>query len=125
MKKILQSLFYSTLILSSHFATASSLGDKTVGQQIGSIGGEVGIFGNFMLLIIAVVGVVVLLSGAMGLKKYADDSRSNPLMKPLIYFIVGGILTGFSAFQGMLGKSATGEIDDTTSRGAFKADDLK
>lgn len=126
LNKIKNSILLMTTLLGTSLFANSRIGDggSGVSGQLKNIGGEATVLGSFLLIIIAVLGVIVLLNGALGLKKYADDSRSNPLMKPLLYFAVGAILTGFSAFQGMLGKSATGKID-TSQNVEFKASEGK
>lgn len=117
MKKIFKSL---ALLLMASAIPAANAG--TVGGQITSVAGEVGAFGNFLMIVIGVAGVVLMFLGAMGLKKYGEDSRSNPLMKPMIFFLAGALMTGFGAFQGMLSTSITGEdVDESTGRSTFRA----
>ena len=109
-------------MLSSFSAIA---GDAGIGDRLSSAAGEVGIFGDLLMIIIGVAGVILLFMGGIGLKKYADNSQQNPLMKPMIFFVAGGIMTGFTAFQGLLSESVTGEeIDKDTGRKKFDAGDL-
>ena len=126
MKKLINNIFSKTVgigivLLSSVSAIA---GDAGIGDRLSSAAGEVGIFGDLLMIIIGVAGVILLFMGGIGLKKYADNSQQNPLMKPMIFFVAGGIMTGFTAFQSMLSTSLTGSSgDEDTGRGGFKAPD--
>tara|TARA_B100002019_G_scaffold285535_1_gene294644 strand:+ start:282 stop:650 length:369 start_codon:yes stop_codon:yes gene_type:complete len=122
MKNIIKSIliFINIAIFSFSVNAAESLQDR-----FKSWGEEVFVFGDLLMIIIGVAGVILLFMGGIGLKKYADNSQQNPLMKPMIFFVAGGIMTGFTAFQGLLSESVTGEeIDKDTGRKKFDAGDL-
>lgn len=120
--KFIKKIFLSSCLflysLSLHAA-------DSIGDRLGKIGEEIFTFGSFFMLIIGVAGVILMFLGGMGLKKYADDSRSNQLGRPMIYFLAGALLTGFTTFQQMLSKSITGDEEDRdTGRNRFDAGDV-
>ena len=63
--------------------------------------------GSLFGWIVALAGGFFGFLGIVGLKKYAEDSRQNPLMKPLIMFGAGSLALGFTAFTGILTKTTT------------------
>ncbi len=80
----------------------------TVGGQLDAIKDDVASTGSLFRWIVALVGAFFVFGGINGLKKYSDDPRSNPLMKPLIMTLCGGLALGFSAFTNMLAGTTTG-----------------
>lgn len=80
----------------------------TVGDHLGKVQEDVQATGSLFRWIVALVGAFFVFGGINGLKKYSDDPRSNPLMKPLIMTICGGLALGFGAFTNMLSGTATG-----------------
>ena len=63
--------------------------------------------GSLFGWVVAFAGGIFAFLGIVGLKKYADDSRQNPLMKPMIMFVAGSLALGFTVFTGMLTKTTT------------------
>ena len=63
--------------------------------------------GSLFGWIVAFAGGIFAFLGIVGLKKYADDARQNPLMKPLIMFIAGSLALGFTVFTGILTQTTT------------------
>lgn len=63
--------------------------------------------GSLFGWIVALAGGFFGFLGIVGLKKYAEDSRQNPLMKPLIMFVAGSLALGFTTFTGILTKTTT------------------
>jgi len=53
----------------------------------------------FVVLVIsaAFIGIAIMISGGLQLKKYADNPQQNPISKPLIYLVSGIIIFGLSA----------------------------
>lgn len=92
----------------------------TIGDQLDNVQKDVRATGSLFRWIVALVGAFFVFGGINGLKKYSDDPRSNPLMKPLIMTICGGLALGFGAFTTMLAGSATGEADGNEE--IFEAD---
>ena len=120
MKKInaiLLSLF--VMIMTSPLALAT----ETLDERINEGAKVVQAGGNFMIWVVGAAGIVLLFLGIMGLKKYADDSRQNPLMKPMIYLIAGAAMSGFTVFRNILTATATGEdaASKVTKEGGFAA----
>ncbi len=64
--------------------------------------------GSLFGWVVAFAGGIFAFLGIVGLKKYADDSRQNPLMKPMIMFAAGSLALGFTVFTGMLTQTTTG-----------------
>lgn len=89
-------------------AATSSSGVSTIGDQLKNVKEDVSQTGSLFRWIVALVGAFFVFGGINGLKKYSDDPRSNPLMKPLIMTLCGGLALGFGAFTNMLSSSATG-----------------
>jgi hypothetical protein len=116
----IKNLFYlsmATVMTSSVFATDLS-------ERINNASKSVEAGGNLAVWLVGAAGIVLLFMGIMGLKKYADDARSNPLMKPMIYILAGGLMTGFTAFRNILANTATGEDSDIdVGQGTFSAGD--
>jgi amino acid transporter len=71
--------------------------------------GSVIAIGSLFGWIVAFAGGIFAFLGIVGLKKYADDARQNPLMKPLIMFIAGSLALGFTVFTGILTKTVVDE----------------
>jgi hypothetical protein len=95
---------------------------ETVGERLDAASATVYSLGNFALVAVGAAGIFILFTGIWGLKKYADDARSNPLAKPMIYLVAGGLMTGFAAFQSTLSNTTTG-TDSSTTTGSFTATD--
>ena len=111
------------LAMTSLFVTASSFAAgsaQTVGERLDDASSTVYSLGNFMLVGVGAAGIVILFMGIWGLKKYADDNRSNPLAKPMLYLVAGGLMTGFSAFKATLSNTTTGS-DNSSDTGSFTA----
>lgn len=81
---------------------------QTIGGHLDKVQDDVSATGSLFRWIVALVGAFFVFGGINGLKKYSDDPRSNPLMKPLIMTLCGGLALGFGAFTNMLAGSATG-----------------
>lgn len=96
---------------------------QTIGDRIKSLGRDGVVFGNFMMLVVGVAGIVLLFLGIWGLKKNAENNQQNPLKVPLILIVAGGIMAGFTAFQMILSESFTGSPDDQNQRN-FNAQDI-
>ena len=64
--------------------------------------------GSLFAWVVAFAGGIFAFLGIVGLKKYADDSRQNPLMKPLLMFVAGSLALGFTTLTGMLTQTTTG-----------------
>ncbi len=115
--KMLKLLAVSSTVL---FAPELFAAVSTVGGQLDNVVQDVESTGALFRWIVALVGAFFVFGGINGLKKYADDPRSNPLMKPLIMTLCGGLALGFGAFSDMLAGTTTGsekeneEIFDTT-----------
>src|SRR5690554_5007300 len=120
--KFIKKIFLSSCLFLYSLSLHSA---DSIGDRLGKIGEELFTFGSFFMLIIGVAGVIFMFLGGMGLKKYADDSRSNPLGRPMIYFLAGALLTGITTFQQMLSKTITGDEEDRdTGRNRFDAGDV-
>jgi amino acid transporter len=76
--------------------------------------------GSLFGWIVAFAGGIFAFLGIVGLKKYADDARQNPLMKPLIMFIAGSLALGFTVFTGILTKTTTDSAQENED--VFKAE---
>ncbi len=63
--------------------------------------------GSLFGWVVAFAGGIFAFLAIVALKKYADDSRQNPLMKPMIMFVAGSLALGFTVFTGMLTKTTT------------------
>ena len=111
----------SALMMSANVIAAATADEGTIGARLDAGAKSLSSFGDFIMLAVGVTGVLICFMGAWGLKQYADDSRSNPLTKPLMYFLAGAIMTGFAAWQNVLGKTVTGSESDATKTGEFKA----
>ena len=111
------------LALTSIFVSFSSLAAgsaDTVGERLDAASSTVYSLGNFFMVAVGAAGIIILFMGIWGLKKYADDNRSNPLAKPMIYLVAGGLMTGFTAFKATLSNTATGS-DNSSNTGTFQA----
>ena len=75
--------------------------------------------GSLFGWVVAFAGGIFAFLGIVGLKKYADDSRQNPLMKPMIMFVAGSLALGFTVFTGMLTKTTTNS--DQENENVFEA----
>ena len=71
--------------------------------------------GSLFGWVVAFAGGIFAFLGIVGLKKYADDSRQNPLMKPMIMFVAGSLALGFTVFTGMLTKTTTDSEQENAS----------
>jgi amino acid transporter len=76
--------------------------------------------GSLFGWVVAFSGGVFAFLGIVGLKKYADDARQNPLMKPLIMFVAGSLALGFTVFTGILTKTTTDSEQENED--VFKAE---
>lgn len=70
---------------------------------------SLGAVGKLFIIVVGFAGAIFAFMGIIGLKKYAEDARQNPLMKPLIMFVAGAFALGFIGFTGMLSTTATQE----------------
>lgn len=111
MKKILIGLAtVSALVLMPELLAAAT--DKDLTARIGSWTDTFNSVGGFFKIIVGFAGAIFAFMGIVGLKKYADDARQNPLMKPLIMFIAGALALGFVAFTTTLAQTAVEENDE-------------
>lgn len=127
LKKISNLILSLSFMVLSGFSLLSAGGtssDENLGERLGEISTSVSAIGDFIMLIIGLVGVVVLLLAFMKLKANADDDRQNNMKTVIIYFIVGAGLTAFSAIQLMLGNTFGSEDTKRTGSEEFKAGDL-
>tara|TARA_B100000700_G_scaffold267699_1_gene307787 strand:+ start:51818 stop:52210 length:393 start_codon:yes stop_codon:yes gene_type:complete len=101
------------------------LSAETLGERVNKVSEDVNAIGDFLMLLVGIVGIIVLLLAFMKLKANADDERQNNMKTVIIYFIVGAGLTAFSAIQLMLGNTVGEDVDqDRTGSGDFSANDL-
>jgi len=126
LKKISNLILSLSFMVLSGFSllSAGSAGDEDLGERLGEISTSVSAIGDFIMLIIGLVGVVILLLAFMKLKANADDDRQNNMKTVIIYFIVGAGLTAFSAIQLMLGNTLGESDTERTGSDDFKAGDL-
>ncbi len=96
----------SMLFMPELLAEAESIDD-----QIGSWTDTLTSAGGLFNVAVGFGGAIFAFMGIIGLKKYADDNRQNPLMKPLIMFFAGALALGFSGLTGKLATSGTGGED--------------
>jgi hypothetical protein len=120
MKNIINKIQLSFYGLMGMMATSPLMAD-TVGGQLKKINTTVEAGGNLLMWVVGVAGIGLMFMGIMGLKKYADDARSNPLMKPMIYLVAGGMMSGFTVLQSMFSETVTGTATDNANTGTFKA----
>lgn len=95
-------------------AAGSTGGVVTLKDQTGNITEDVKGAGSLFRWIVALVGAFFAFGGIMGLKKYADDPRSNPIMKPLLMTLCGGAALGFGAFTEILSGTAVNQTNENT-----------
>jgi uncharacterized membrane protein len=118
MKKI-KNLYYAflTLVVSSIPTLVFATSTPDLSDRIDNAAKSVQAGGSLFVWIVGAAGIILLFMGIMGLKKYADDQRQNPLMKPMIYMVAGALMSGFTTFRNILtststGSDATGKINE-------------
>jgi hypothetical protein len=121
MKNIIKKAQLSLYGLMGLMVTSPIIAGATVGEQLTKINSTVEAGGSLLLWVVGIAGIALIFMGIMGLKKYADDARSNPLMKPMIYLVAGGLMSGFTAIQTMFAETVTGAPKDAANTGTFKA----
>ena len=67
------------------------------------------------VLVGALVGIVFLIMGGMGFKKYADNPQQTPLSKPMIFLAAGALLFGLSATSDTLQETIFGDTRNSTT----------
>jgi hypothetical protein len=55
------------------------------------------------------IGLALLVSGGLQLKKYSEDPRQTPISKPLIFIIAGSLIFGLSATSDTMMTTIFGE----------------
>ena len=102
-------------------AAAGNTVNGSIEDQTGNLVGDVKGVGSLFRWIVALVGGFFAFSGIMGLKKYADDPRSNPINAPLIKTLCGGLALGFGVFTEIL--SGTVVDSGNENQDVFEAQD--
>jgi amino acid transporter len=105
-KIIMAIVAITAMVLMPELLAADNL-DTTMGKWEATLTAAGGLF----KVAVGFAGAIFAFLGIIGLKKYADDARQNPLMKPLIMFCAGALALGFTAFTGQLGTTGTGTAD--------------
>ena len=70
---------------------------KSAGDIADSLGSQASTATTAAVLVAALIGIVFLIMGGMGFKKYADNPQQTPLSKPMIFLAAGALLFGLSA----------------------------
>lgn len=86
--------------------------DESLTDRVTAWTASLGAFGTFFRLVVGFTGAIFAFGGILGLKKYADDSRQNPLMKPVIMFVAGALALGFVGLTGAISQEVTGKDAD-------------
>jgi len=84
---------------------------KTFGEIAESAGSQATTATTAAVLVAALVGIVFLIMGGMGFKKYADNPQQTPLSKPMIFLAAGALLFGLSATSETMQSSIFGDND--------------
>jgi hypothetical protein len=111
MKKILVTLLGLGAVLAMPELLAA---DEDLTGAVGRWTGHLNAFGGLFKIVVGFAGAIFAFMGIVGLKKYADDSRQNPLMKPMIMFLAGAAALGFVGITGMLSKTVTTEDQESS-----------
>ena len=119
MKKGLFIALLTILILSFAPDLFAENTTKDIDGAAADLTGTTKAVGSLFGWVVAFAGGIFAFLGIVGLKKYADDSRQNPLMKPMIMFVAGSLALGFTVFTGMLTKTTTAA--DQENEEVFKA----
>lgn len=118
MKNKLKSLYVlSAMTLVSYTGTAFAVED--VSKRIDNLNASVTSTGNLMYTVIGLVGVIFLVLGVTGFVKYSKDTDRNSWVTPLVYTIMGAILSSFSAWKKIMSGTVTGAEQDS-DLGTFK-----
>jgi hypothetical protein len=106
-------------------AMAVDVADGSAGDIAKNLGDQASVATTAAVLVAALIGIVFLIMGGMGFKKYADNPQQTPLSKPMIFLAAGALLFGLSATsntmqQTIFGDSAPGPANiDGGSTGQF------
>lgn len=80
-----------------------------VGDRLKSFMDDLGIVGDFLYVMAFVIGLIIFFNGLMKIKAWSDNPQQNPILKPLIYAIVGVLLMGLTAYVTMVSETVVGE----------------
>lgn len=120
MKKVLNKIMYVTVgTLTSSLAFAAQNGGG-VGDRVSSWMDEIGIFGDFLMVVAFFIGLILGVNGLLQIKAWADNPQQNKLTKPLIYAVVGAFLMGYTVYTGLISNSVVGEDVDNKIDGMSK-----
>lgn len=89
----------------------------SAGEIADGIGGQASTATTAAVLIAAFIGIVFLIMGGMGFKKYADNPQQTPLSKPMIFLAAGALLFGLSATSETMQTTIFGDNDGTVGVG--------
>lgn len=105
MKKLTQLITTGALLA----PMAAMAGDA--GEIAQNIGGQASVATVTAIMISALLGIILLIMGGMGFKKYADNPQQTPLSKPIIFLGAGALLFGLSATSDTMQSTIFGESD--------------
>ena len=109
MKKLKIAL--ATLLVSSPaLVMAGSAGEIAEG-----LGNQASTATTAAVIIAAFIGIIFLIMGGMGFKKYADNPQQTPLSKPMIFLAAGALLFGLSATSDTMQTTIFGEGSETAN----------
>ena len=100
------------LVSSPALVMAGSAGD--IAESLGS---QASTATTAAVLVAALIGIVFLIMGGMGFKKYADNPQQTPLSKPMIFLAAGALLFGLSATSETMQTTIFGDNDGAIGTG--------
>ncbi len=107
MKKLKIAL--ATLLVSSPALVMAEVASGSAGSIAQGLGEQASVATTAAVLIAALIGIVFLIMGGMGFKKYADNPQQTPLSKPMIFLAAGALLFGLSATSNTMQQTIFGD----------------
>lgn len=105
MKKVLNKILF--IGVGSVFAPMAFA--SGVGGRLQSFMDDLGILGDFIYVVAFIVGILLFFNGLMKIKAWSDNPQQNPILKPLIYAIVGALMMGLTAYVTLVSETVVGE----------------
>lgn len=115
MKKLKIAL--ATLLVSSPALVMAEVAAGSAGSIAQGLGEQASVATTAAVLVAALIGIVFLIMGGMGFKKYADNPQQTPLSKPMIFLAAGALLFGLSATSDTMQTTIFGNTDGSIGTG--------
>jgi hypothetical protein len=103
-------------------AMAVDVADGSAGDIAKNLGDQASVATTAAVLVAALIGIVFLIMGGMGFKKYADNPQQTPLSKPMIFLAAGALLFGLSATSDTMQTTIFGDTSGSIGTGRSGAD---